>query len=176
MLFHGKLQNYSRAQKQNTKSESKWQEVRSTLKSYKNFHLYGKFLFSSTYSRVRRKKKKTLPEQSEFLLIRADKILVLSFMTLVMNLLMIPDKKGMLCRPVMLTFMSLNIYLITMPGKKGVMSCFARSLISQVYAERLYSSQKNTKIGVTALMSQNPFRWSIRNIKMSVNIKLYDNF
>ena len=129
MLFHGKLQNYSRAQKQNTKSESKWQEVRSTLKSYKNFHLYDKFLFSSTYSRVRRKKKKTLPEQSEFLLIRADKILVLSFITLVVNLLMIPDKKGMLCCPVMLTFMSLNIYLITMRCKVVNKSSVCREVV-----------------------------------------------
>ena len=40
--------------------------------------------------------KKTLAKKSEFSLIRADKILIISFMTLDMDLVMISDKKGML--------------------------------------------------------------------------------
>ena len=40
--------------------------------------------------------KKTLAKQSEFSLIRADKILILSFMTLDMNLVMMSDKEGIL--------------------------------------------------------------------------------
>ena len=54
MLFHGELQSYSSTKyKQNTKPESKWQEVIGIIECYKGFHLYGKFLTSSPYSRVR---------------------------------------------------------------------------------------------------------------------------
>ena len=37
---------------QNTKPESKRQEVISIIECYKDFHLYDKFLLSSAYSRV----------------------------------------------------------------------------------------------------------------------------
>ena len=47
MLFHGELQSYSRAQKQNTKPESKRQVVIRIIEWYKDFHLYDKFLLSS---------------------------------------------------------------------------------------------------------------------------------
>ena len=40
--------------------------------------------------------KKTLAKQREFSLIRVDKILILSFMTLDMNLVMMSDKEGIL--------------------------------------------------------------------------------
>ena len=45
MFFHRKIQSYSRAYKQNTKSESNRQEVISTIEYYKDFHLYDKFYF-----------------------------------------------------------------------------------------------------------------------------------
>ena len=61
--------------------------------------------------------KKTLAKRSEFSLIRADKILMLSFMTLDMHPVMMSDEKGMLCLA-MLPFMSLTKDLIMMSDKK----------------------------------------------------------
>ena len=55
--------------------------------------------------------KKTLSKLSEVLLIRANKILILSFMTLDMDLVMMSDKKGILWCLVMLFFMPWSIYL-----------------------------------------------------------------
>ena len=96
MLFHGELQNYSRAHNQNTKLETKRQEVVSIIECYKDFHLYDKFLLFSTYSRIRLNRKKILAKQSEFSLIRADKILMLSLMTLGTNLVIMSDEKRIL--------------------------------------------------------------------------------
>ena len=55
--------------------------------------------------------KKTLAKLSEVLLIRANEILILSFMTLDMDLVMMSDKKGILWCLVMLSFMPWSIYL-----------------------------------------------------------------
>ena len=96
MFFHGKIQSYSRAHKQNTKPESIRQEVIKTIECYKDFHLYDKFLLSSAYSGADPIAKKALAKRSEFSLIRTDKIIMLSFMTLGMDLVMMSDKKGML--------------------------------------------------------------------------------
>ena len=50
MLFHGALQSYSRTHKQNTKPESKWQEVISIFKCYKDFqHLEQILTFLSLF-------------------------------------------------------------------------------------------------------------------------------
>ena len=57
MLFHSKIQSYSRAHKQNAKPESKKQEVISIIKCYKDFHLSDKFLLPSVYSRNRPNRK-----------------------------------------------------------------------------------------------------------------------
>ena len=96
MFFHGKIQSYSRAHKQNTKPESNRQEVISTIDCYKDFHLYDKFLLFSAYYGADPISKKALAKQSEFSLIRANKSVMLSFMTLRMDLVMMSDKKGML--------------------------------------------------------------------------------
>ena len=55
--------------------------------------------------------KKTLAKLSEVLLIRANEILILSFMTLDMDLVMMSDKNGILWCLVMLSFMPWSIYL-----------------------------------------------------------------
>ena len=75
MFFHGKIQSYCRAHKQNTKPERNKQEVIGTTGCYKDFYLYGKFLLSSAYSRADPIAKKALAKRSEFSLIRADKML-----------------------------------------------------------------------------------------------------
>ena len=96
MFFHGKIQSYSRARKQNTKPESIRQEVIKTIECYKDFHLYDKFLLSSAYSGADPIAKKAPAKRGEFSLIRTDKIIMLSFITLGMDLVMMSDKKGML--------------------------------------------------------------------------------
>lgn len=82
--------------------------------------------------------KNTSARQSEFLLIRADKIAMLSFINLSIELALMSHKKGMLWRLLMLSFMSLGMDLMMMSDKRD--SCFSRSYVSHVYAERLYSS------------------------------------
>ena len=57
MFFHDKIQSYNTAHKQNTKPESNRQEVISTIKCYKDFHLYNKYLLSSPYSRAQPNRK-----------------------------------------------------------------------------------------------------------------------
>ena len=94
MFFHGKIQTYSRAHKQNIKPESNKQEVISTIECWKDFHLYDKFLLSSAYSGADPVAKKALIKWSEFSLIMADKIVMLPFMTLGMDLVMLSDIKG----------------------------------------------------------------------------------
>ena len=65
--------------------------------------------------------KKTLAKQSKFLLIRTDKILILSIIALGMNLIMVSDKIGMIRCLLKLSFISLSIYLIMMPDEnKGL--------------------------------------------------------
>ena len=96
MFFHGKIQSYRRAYKQNTKQESKRQEVISTIECYKDFHLYDKFYFPQLIQEPDPIPKKPLTKRSEFSLIRAAKIVMLSFMTLGMDLVLMSDKKGML--------------------------------------------------------------------------------
>ena len=82
MLFHGKLQSYSTAHKQNTKPESNRQEVRTIIECYKDFLLYDKFFFFSAYSRVQVPDPvETQTKRSEFSLIRGDKVLMLSYMS-----------------------------------------------------------------------------------------------
>ena len=67
---------------------------------------------------------KALVKRSEFLLIRGEKIVMLSFMTLVMNLgidlaiVLMSDKKRILRCRVMFSFTSLSIGLIMMPDKR----------------------------------------------------------
>ena len=96
MFFHGKIQSYSRACKQNTKPGSNRQEVISTIECYKDFHLYDKFYFPQLIQEPDPIAKKALAKRSEFSLIRADKIIMFSFMTLGRDLVMMSDKKGML--------------------------------------------------------------------------------
>ena len=62
--------------------------------------------------------KRKLAKRSKFSLIRVDKIFMLSFMTLDMDLVMMSDRKGMLRCIVMLSFISLNMDLIMTPDKK----------------------------------------------------------
>ena len=95
MFSHDKIQSYNRAYKQNTKRESNRLEVISNIECYKDFHLYDKFYFPQLIQEPNPIVKKALAKFSEFLLIRADKIM-LSFMTLGMDLVMMSDKKGML--------------------------------------------------------------------------------
>ena len=61
-----------------------------------DFHLYDKFYFPQLTQEPNPIAKKALAKFSEFLLIRADKIVMLSFMTLGVDLVMMSDKKGML--------------------------------------------------------------------------------
>ena len=68
----------------------------SNIECYKDFHLYDKFYFPQLIQEPNPIAKKALAKFSEFLLIRADKIVMLSFMTLDMDLVMMSDKKGML--------------------------------------------------------------------------------
>ena len=96
MFSHGKIQSYNRAYKQNTKRESNRLEVISNIECYNDFHLYDKFYFPQLIQEPNPIAKKALAKFSEFLLIRADKIVMLSFMTLDMDLVMMSDKKGML--------------------------------------------------------------------------------
>ena len=94
MFFHCKIRSYSRAYKQNTKPESNRQEVIHTIECYKDFHLYDKFHCPQLIQELDPTAKKALAKRSEFSLIRVDKIVMLSFMTLGMDLIMISDKKG----------------------------------------------------------------------------------
>ena len=94
MIFHGKIQSYSRAYRQNTKPESNRQQVISTIPCYEDFHLHDKFLLSSAYSRGRPNRKEGLAKRNEFSLITADKIVMLSFMTLGMDLVLMSHTKG----------------------------------------------------------------------------------
>ena len=93
MFFHGKIQSYNGAHKQNTKPESNRQEVINTIKHYNDFHLYDKFLLSAAYSRPGPIEKKALAKRSKFSLIREGKIVTLSFMTLGMDLILMSDKR-----------------------------------------------------------------------------------
>ena len=88
------IQSYSRAYKQNTKPESNRQEVIGTIDCYKDFHLYDKFYFHQLIQEPDPIAKKALAKWNELSLIRADKIVMLSFMTLGMDLVMMSDKKG----------------------------------------------------------------------------------
>ena len=96
ILFHCKIQSYSRAHNQKTKPKSNRQELISTIECYKDFHLCEKFLLSSAYSGVDPIVKKALAKRSEFSLIKADKVFILYFMTLGMDLVMMSHEKGML--------------------------------------------------------------------------------
>ena len=60
------------------------------------FPSYDKFYFPQLIQEPNPITKKALVKRSEFLLIRADKIVMLSFMTLGIDLVMRSDKKGML--------------------------------------------------------------------------------
>ena len=86
---------YSRAYKQNRKPESNRQEVISTIACYKDFHLSDKFYFPQLIQEPNAIAKKVLAKRNEFSLIRADKIVMLFFMTLGMDLVMLSDKIGM---------------------------------------------------------------------------------
>ena len=96
MFFHGKIQSYNRAYKQNRKPESNRQEVISTIACYKDFHLSDKFYFPQLIQEPNPIAKKALAKRNELSLIRADKIVMLFFMTLGMDLVMMSDKIGML--------------------------------------------------------------------------------
>lgn len=64
--------------------------------------------------------KNTSARRSEFLLIRADKIVMLSFMNLIIELALMSHKKGMLWRLLMLSFMSLGMDLMMMSDKRDL--------------------------------------------------------
>ena len=94
MIFHSKIQSCSRAYKQNAKPETNRQYVISTIPYYKDFHLYDKFYFPQLIQESDPIAKKALAKRSEFSLITADKIVMLSFMTLGMDLVLMSDTKG----------------------------------------------------------------------------------
>ena len=96
MFFHGKIQSYSRAYKQNRKQESKRQEVIITIACYNDFHLSDKFYFPQLIQEPNPIAKTALAKRNEFSVIRVDKIVMLFFMTLGMDLVMMSDKIGML--------------------------------------------------------------------------------
>ena len=96
IFLHGKIKSYSRAYKQNTKPESNRQEGISNIECYRDFHLYDKFYFPQLIQEPDPIAKKALAKQNEFSLIRVDKIVRLSFMTLGIDPVMTPDKKKML--------------------------------------------------------------------------------
>ena len=96
MFFHGKIQSYSTAYKQNSKPESNRQEVISTIECYKDFHRCDKFYFPQLIQEPDPIAIKALAKRSEFSSIRKDQIVMLYFMTLGMDLVMMSDKKGML--------------------------------------------------------------------------------
>ena len=81
--FHGELQSYSRAHKQNAKPERNRQDVISIIECYKDFHLYDKcFYFPKLIQESDPVEKKTLAKRSEFLLFKNLKFLVfLNFTT-----------------------------------------------------------------------------------------------
>lgn len=79
----------------------------------------GNFYFPQFIQELDQVEKNALVKQSELLLIRANKIVMLSFATLGMDLAMMSDKKGMLWRLAMTRFMSLWMDLIVMSDKKG---------------------------------------------------------
>ena len=130
MLFHGVSQNYSRVHKQNTKPErirKRWQLLSNATKIsifMTNFYCPELIQESDPIE------KKILCKRKEFLLVWAEKIFILPFVTLGMDLVIMSDIKGMLwC--LMLSFMSWiidgwSMDLIMMHDKKGVMSCFVR--------------------------------------------------
>ena len=68
----------------------------STIECYKDLHLYDKFYFPHLSQEPDLIAKKALAKRSELSFIRADKIVILTFMTLSMDLVMMSDKKGML--------------------------------------------------------------------------------
>ena len=96
MFFHGKIQSYNTAYKQNSKPESNRPEVISTIECYKDFHRCDKFYFPQLIQEPDPIAKKALAKRNEFSLIRTDKIIRLSFMTLGIDLVMTSDKKKML--------------------------------------------------------------------------------
>ena len=79
----------------------------------------GNFYFPQFIQELDPIEKNALTKQSELLLIRANKIVMLSFATLGMDLVMMSDKKGMLWRLAMTRFMFLCMDLIVMSDKKG---------------------------------------------------------
>lgn len=79
----------------------------------------GNFYFPQFIQELDQIEKNALAKQRELLLIRANKIVMLSFATLGMDLAMMSDKKGMLWRLAMTRFMSLWMDLIVMSDKKG---------------------------------------------------------
>ena len=87
-------------------------------------------LFFSAYSRVQVSdpvEKKTQTKQSEFSLIRGDKVLMLSFMSFHMDLVMMSDKKGMLMSDNVIFYVSEHRSNNNTWSKGKVMSCFVRS-------------------------------------------------
>ena len=77
-------------------------------KYYRMLQRFPYFITNSYFSQLIQRadpiEKKTIAKRSEFALIRADKIVMLSFMTFGTDLVMMFDKKGMLKRLVMLPF------------------------------------------------------------------------
>ena len=61
-----------------------------------DFHLYDKFYFPQLIQEPNPIAKKALAKRNEFSVIRVDKIVMLFFMTLGMDLVMMSDKIGML--------------------------------------------------------------------------------
>ena len=80
--------------------------------------------------------KRKLAKRSKFSLIRVDKIFMLSFMTLDMDLVMMSDRKGMLRCIVMLSFISLNMDLIMTPDKKKEVYVLFSKVTSQPILQR----------------------------------------
>ena len=115
MLFHGVLQNYSWVA-----SRKRWQLLSNATK-------ISIFMLNSYFPQLIREsnqiEKKILCKRNELLLVWTEKIFILSFMTLGMDLVIMSDITGMLWCLIILSFMSLSMDLIMIHDKKGVMSC-----------------------------------------------------
>ena len=69
LLFHGNLQSYIRAHKQNTKQERKRQKVINVIECYKDFIFMTNSYFPELIQGSNPIEKKTLAKRSEFSLI-----------------------------------------------------------------------------------------------------------
>ena len=122
IVKHCKFANYKVAVEQTKKIQIQKarDRRRSVLSNAKNI---SSFMINHSFSQHIQEsdaiENRKLAKWSEFSLIMKDKILMLSFMTLDMDLVIMTDKKGMLQWLAMLPFISLNMDLIKTSDKMG---------------------------------------------------------